>query len=449
MTKRLIAAMAGLVALVAIALAVPMASVVATNVRGSFVAGMEVDTLATATRMAAQPSIDWQATAEETALRTGARVVVVDAKRVLVADSDNSSLDRDFDRPEIDRALAGALTADVRPSTTLGTDLRYVAAPVVQGYDVVAAVRLSLPESSVTDQVRESAGWLVLFVVAVVFAAAVVAWLLARSMAAPLDDVAAVAIDLPDDLSLRADDTRGPREVKAVARALNSTAERLAGILGRTQRVAADASHHLRTPLTGIRLRLEAIADVSDDPQVRDDAEEAILEVDRLNRRIDQVLALARSDAGAGALQDDDVSATVQARVDAAASAFAEREVALESAIEPGVHAHVPVGLTARIIDELLGNALAYASSRVRVSVSSEAGAAVVSVADDGPGVPEGERESVFERFSRGSQAVPGGSGLGLALVRESVQALGGSARAVGSPLGGLTVEVRIPRVGK
>ena len=132
--------MTGLVALVALALAVPMAYVVASSVRTAFVTDLEVETLATATTMAALPSVDWQAVAEETAARTGARVVAVDDELNLVADSDNSSLDRSFDRPEISKALSGALTADVRPSTTVGEELRYVAAPVVQSYDVVAAV---------------------------------------------------------------------------------------------------------------------------------------------------------------------------------------------------------------------------------------------------------------------------------------------------------------------
>lgn len=445
MTKRLIAAMAGLVAVIALALAIPMASVVATSVRSTFISSLEVDALATATAMAAQPEIDWQTTAERMADLTGARVVVVDADHVLVADSDNTSLDRDFDRPEIDKALAGLLTADVRPSETLGEDLRYVAAPIVQGFDVVAAVRLSLPESIVTNQVRATAGWLVLFVISVAVAAAFVAWILARSMAGPLNRVAQVASDLPDDLALRANEFEGPREVRSVARALNSTAERLGGILQRTQRVAADASHHLRTPLTGIRLRLEAIDDISTDDDVRHEAEAALREVDRLHHRIDQVLALARSDAGERALVDEDASAVTLDRVDAAQAAFDERGLELTAHVEREVRVRVPVGLVARIVDELLGNAINYATARVEVGVEREDGLARITVADDGPGVPVAERNAVFERFRRGAQAVPGGSGLGLALVRESVEAVGGSAVADESAAGGALLIVTLP----
>ena len=437
--------MAVLVAVVAAALAVPMAVVVANDQRAAFVSGLEVDTLSTASSLSAEPFIDWQDTAEEAAARTGARVVVVGLDRSLIADSDNSSLDRLFDRPEINDALAGSLRSDVRTSATLGEDLRYVAAPVVQNYDVVAAVRLSLRESIVDEEVRETQRWLVVFVLTVVVAAALVAWLLARSIASPLRSVARVAEELPDDLELRADEGHGPAEVRAVAKALNSTARRLSGILQRTQRVAADASHHLRTPLTGVRLRLEAIEDITDDEQVRSEAQAATSEVDRLNRRIEQVLALARSDAGIEPFASQDASVILADRLAAASGMFAERGVELTDVLDPHVSVAAPTGVLARVIDELLGNALQYAKARVHVELRRSGRSAELSVADDGPGVPAEERELVFDRFSRGKGSAPGGSGLGLALVRESVTGLGGSASASESRWGGLDVVVRIP----
>lgn len=445
MTRRLVLAMTVLVAVVAAALAVPMAVVVANDQRAAFVANLEVDTLSAAATLSAEPFIDWQATAEETAARTGARVVVVDSGANLMADSDNSSLDRSFDRPEINDALAGSLTSDVRESTTLGQQLRYVAAPVVQDFGVVGAVRLSLPESIVDDEVQETARWLIVFVISVVVAAALVAWGLARSIASPLQSLARVADELPDDLDLRADEGHGPAEVRAVARSLNSTARRLSGILHRTQRVAADASHHLRTPLTGVRLRLEAIEDTSSEDPVRREARAATAEVDRLARRIEQVLALARSDAGSSPAELQDASRILANRVDVATAMFDERGVELSAQLAEGVLVAAPPGVVSRLIDELLGNALSYAAGRVHVDLRREGRSAVLSVADDGPGVPPAEREAIFDRFTRGATSVPGGSGLGLALVRESVAGIGGSTEATEAQWGGLKVTVRIP----
>ena len=445
MTRRLVLVMTAVAALVAIALAVPMVLLVANDQRAAFVADLEVETLSAASVLSSEPVAQWAGTVESVASSTGARVVVVDDSLLLIADSDNSGLDRSFDRPEIQSALDGSLTSDIRYSATLATDLRYVAAPVVKGQRVVAAVRLSLPEDQVVAAVRRTQGWLAVFVVAVVVAAAGIAWLLARSIAAPLEDVADVARVLPEDLALRAQDDRGPREVREVASALNSTASRLGDMMDRAERVAADASHHLRTPLTGVRLRLEAIEETSTDPAIVAEAAAATAEVDRLTRRIDQVLALAKSDAAALAPEDIDVTAVVADRVAASELLATDRGLAIGADIEADVRVRAVMGSVARAADEIIGNALSYARSRIDVSVHREQAFGVLRVEDDGPGIPSAERSRVLQRFIRGSSAAPGGSGLGLALVAESAAATGGAVAVGESALGGCSIEVRWP----
>ena len=445
MTRRLVLAMTTLAGLVAIALAIPLASIAATNVRSAFIAQLEIDTLGTASVLASQPISEWAETVRIASERTGARVVVVDTDRVLIEDSAQTPLDRAFDRPEVDQALAGSLNSDVRPSATIGTELRYVAAPVVQAMDVVAAVRFSLLEDEVDAQVTRTQLWLVAFVIAVVVAAGLLAWLIARSIAGPLNRLSDVAAALPDDLALRASEADGPPEVRAVARVLNSTAERLAGILQRTERVAADASHHLRTPLTGVRLRLEAIEETTSQADVRKQAMAATAEVDRLTRRIEQVLALARSDARTGLVETTDATAVARDRVSQAELIADERGLTLDASIESGIVVSCGVGTFARVLDELLSNAYSYASSRIRVELRSGRDAVRLTVEDDGPGIAEVEREAVFDRFVRGAGSAPGGSGLGLALVREAARGAGGDAVASRSTFGGLRVDVSWP----
>ena len=445
MTRRLVLAMTTLAGLVAIALAIPLASIAATNVRSAFIAQLEIDTLGTASVLASQPISEWAETVRIASERTGARVVVVDTDRVLIEDSAQTPLDRAFDRPEVDQALAGSLNSDVRPSATIGTELRYVAAPVVQAMDVVAAVRFSLLEDEVDAQVTRTQLWLVAFVIAVVVAAGLLAWLIARSIAGPLNRLSDVAAALPDDLALRASEADGPPEVRAVARVLNSTAERLAGILQRTERVAADASHHLRTPLTGVRLRLEAIEETTSQADVRKQAMAATAEVDRLTRRIEQVLALARSDARTGLVESTDATAVARDRVSQAELIADDRGLTLDASIGAGIVVSCGVGTFARVLDELLSNAYSYATSRIRVELRGGPDAVRLTVEDDGPGIAEVEREAVFDRFVRGSGSVPGGSGLGLALVREAARGVGGDAVASRSTLGGLRVDVSWP----
>lgn len=445
MTRRLVIAMTLLVAAVALALAIPIALIVDSDQRASFVSQLEVDTLTTASLMGSQPVSDWPATALAVSQRTGSRVVVVDDQGVLVADSDQTALDRSFDRPEISAALGGTLSSDVRYSNTLGVDLRYVAAPIVQDQAVVAAVRLSLPESAVNDLVWRTRLSLGLFVLAVVVAAALIAWVVAYSIAAPLREVAQVADGLSDDLELRAEEDRGPREVRSVARALNRTAQRLSAILHRQERVAADASHHLRTPLTGVRLRLEAIEDISQEEAVRSESSSAIREVDRLSRRIEQILALARSDTGQPAARVD-VEAVVRNRAEALRPTVEARGLRLDVSLGAGpLWALAGPGVMDRVVDELVGNASTYARSRIGVDVVRRGDVIELSVEDDGPGVSEEDRNRIFERFARGQGAEPGGSGLGLALVRESAQAAGGEAVAETSLSGGLRVTTSWP----
>lgn len=449
MTRRLVLAMTGLVALVALGLAVPMALIVDNDQRAALVSDLEVEAMTTASILASQPEGQWQATTEAIGQRTGARVVVVDTAGQLVADSDRTALDRSFDRPEITAALGGQLSSDVRYSSTLGVDLRYVAAPVVKDESIAAAARLSLPESEVDSVIQRTRLSLAAFVIAVVVAAALIAWIIAYSIAGPLQRVAEVAEVLPDDLEARADETKGPPEVRVVARTLNRTAERLSRLLRRQQQVAADASHHLRTPLTGVRLRLEAIEDTSADATIRRDAAAAISEVDRLNRRIDQILALARSDAGQGA-EPVDATAVVVDRVGNAEAAASARGIALVIKVDDSTaDALAPRGTIDRVVDELLGNALAYARSRITVDVCRDGASVRIDVEDDGPGIPEAERPGIFDRFTRGSSAVPGGSGLGLALVRESALAVGGDAWVESGSHGGLRMCTRWPAVSR
>ena len=445
MTRRLVIVMTLLAAGVALALAVPMAIVISNDRHASFMSQLQNDTLATSVALAAQPAAKWPTTVASVSAATGARVVVVNSKFTLVADSQKSAVDRMFDRPEIATAMKGTLTSGARTSSTLATDLHYVAAPVIKGEKVVAAVRLSLVDAEVAAVVRQAQIALLFFVIAVMVFAALIAWLIARSIAAPLSRVAQIAERLPDDLSLRAEEDAGPAEVQAVASALNVTAERLTGILERTHAVAADASHHLKTPLTGVRLRLEAIEDISTDEAVRVEAQKATDEVDRLTHRIDQVLALARSDAGDTLRGRCNASEVVAERIDQASMTADECDLELHQRLDDEVIAAVTAPPLARVIDELLGNAFEYAKSQVRVTLTVDDGYASLIVEDDGMGIPIIEQEVVFNRFVRGATAVAGGSGLGLALVRETARACGGDAVAFTSPLGGLAVRTTWP----
>lgn len=448
MTKRLVLALTSVAAVVALAVSIPMVLLVMRFEQASVIDELRVETLSTAAQLAAKDMRDWPTIVAAAPSRADERVIVVDAQRRLIADSDATNLDRSFDRPEIVQALQGLLASDVRTSVTLGHDLRFVAAPIVQERRIVAAVRYSLPEDTVVSGVQRTALALAGFTLAVMFVAALIALLIARSIAHPMRRLATTARHLSHDLASRADTSSGPREVRDIAEAMNGTAERLQLLVARTERVAADASHHLRTPLTGIRLRLEAIEDLAEADDVRAEAASAIAEVDRLNHRIDQVLALARADAGSTHLVRLDMTEVVEDRIEQFAPIAEERGLRVLTDLTPDCLVQAEGGAVPRMVDELLGNALQYARSTIVVSIHRSATSAELVVADDGPGVPPEEHEAIFGRFTRGRTAVPGGTGLGLALVRETAVANGGRAWVDQAAAGGLAVHVVLPLEG-
>jgi signal transduction histidine kinase len=133
-------------------------------------------------------------------------------------------------------------------------------------------------------------------------------------------------------------------------------------------------------------------------------------------------------------------------RVEAFLPAAAEAGIEVSLSAPDAAQVACPPGVAARILDELLGNALGYATGRIDVAIGAMDRRVELSVGDDGPGLPEAEREQVFTRFVRGSGARPGGSGLGLALVKESAVAAGGSVRARSAAAGGLEILVILPK---
>jgi two-component system sensor histidine kinase TctE len=138
-------------------------------------------------------------------------------------------------------------------------------------------------------------------------------------------------------------------------------------------------------------------------------------------------------------------STKVAGRIEEASLIATENEIALTGDITPDLWITSSEGTVAKITDELLGNAMSYARTGIHVTLRREGRDVVLTVGDDGPGLAVEEREAVFQRFTRGSAAVPGGSGLGLALVQESARAAGGDATAGQSQLGGLEVRVTFP----
>jgi signal transduction histidine kinase len=453
-TRRLVATYLILAAVVLAALEVPLGIVNARGQRHDLQQRVERDAVAVAAlvedalQAGSRPGDPTLVrTVRRYADRTGARVVVVGEDGTALADSDDQrELGRDFStRPEIARALDGAVATGTRHSETLGGDLLYVAVPVASGGTVQGAVRISVPTSRLDALVRRY--WLILGAVALIVLGVVALaglWL-ARWVSRPLTDLRdATRRTGAGDLSVRAGTTEGPAEVRELASSFNDMVRRLEQLVGTQEKFVADASHQLRSPLTALRLRIENLQ--YEAPAAADEFESALAEVDRLSRLVDGLLVLARAERTAHRRVVHDIGAVVRERADAWRDAAAERGVAIDVDVAPFAAAALAPGALEQILDNLIANALEFAPPESAVSLVARRDAAVtvIEVADRGPGMSPQERAQAFDRFWRGQESRPG-SGLGLAIVKSLVEAEDGSVALQDRSGEGLRAVIRLP----
>lgn len=352
----------------------------------------------------------------------------------------------------IGTALNGGIAAERLP----GIDAVVAAAPVVTGARVSGAAVTILPSDEADARVRTLLLLLAALSTGLLTVAVLAGRSLARTIVRPIATLDRVAGRLAaGDLDARAPTESGPPELRRLAATLNRSADRLQDALAQQRRFVADASHQLRTPLTGLRLRLEAEEMASGDHDGRLTA--AIAEVDRLAGLVGDLLLLARTEAQPGGTDAPaavavDLAAVVEDRVATWALLGQERDVAVRGDVPVGTDAPPPVtarpGALEQVLDNLLANAMRVAPSGSEVVVAVRDGEDTVhlTVTDRGPGLSEEQRARAFHRFWRAPDAAAGGSGLGLPIVRELVRASGGEVALHPREGGGLVAEVRLRR---
>ncbi len=288
-------------------------------------------------------------------------------------------------------------------------------------------------------------------------AAGLLARWLARVALRPLADLRGTAAYVRDtgDLGARVSRDGAPEEVAALAGDLDAMLTRLerAGgereaALHAARRFAADAGHELRAPLTSLRANLSLAADGRAVDGDRTSAVHAAAEdSDRMGRLVDGLQALARGEAGLAASHAVDLGELADQAVAAARTRHPHLEIELRVP-EAGPCVDGDRDGLRRILDNLLENAAGHGRPEGRVVVQADAadgGAAVLTVDDDGPGIPAGERDRVLERFTRGSTPRAAGTGLGLAIVAAEAARHGGSIALEDAALGGLRVRIDLP----
>lgn len=273
-------------------------------------------------------------------------------------------------------------------------------------------------------------------------------WLVGRTLR-PVELIRSQVAGISDVLvDQRVSEPATNDEIARLARTMNAMLDRVEGASRREQRFVADASHELRIPLTRIRSELEV--DLAH-PGTADPfaTHRSILEeVDALQRLVEDLLHLARSDNHTNVLEKAPVD------IDDLALAEAERlrtdtNVHIDTAQVSAAQAMGDHDQLARAVRNLCDNAARHARSRITLSTSERNGMVQLSVTDDGQGIPEHERSTVFERFARLDQArenASGGTGLGLAITLDIVERHGGTITLEAADGGGARFVVSLPR---
>jgi signal transduction histidine kinase len=324
---------------------------------------------------------------------------------------------------------------------TSGAEQWHVYTIVLPGGVVQAAQRTSARKALAGEAASPllSTALLLVLLTAVLLAAAL------RRGLRPLD-VAAADVARRSEASLEPIDEAGvPREIHPLIRAINGLMRRLSRAFSAQRRFVADAAHELRSPVTALKLQLQLLERARDEA-ARTQAVMALKAgVERAQRLIEQLLDLSRLEPDAPLRRGPVDLAEIARSTVAHRSAEADsRNIDLGAEAPEGPVVAGDRAELAMLLDNLVGNALRHAATRIDVQAGRLDGQPALLVIDDGPGIPEAERELVFDRFHRGADSAGMvGSGLGLAIVRAVAERHGAIVSLHTAP-GGRGLEARV-----
>lgn len=444
MTRRIVLAVLGLIAVLLGTVALPLGLLTAAQDRRDF----SDQTRSAASTLANVAEERLNDRASGTALHHLVTALGRDGDLIAVVNRAGTTIDGTARGPAVTaRQVSNAQTA-TQPAQYQLDDYLLVVMPIRRdnGAGNVGVVALARPNSAV-DQ-RITLLWVLIAVVSAagLLAAALVAIGLARWVRRPLAGLEAAAQLLGDGrLSTRSPAETGPREVRRLAANFNQMAARLEALVHGHQATMADVSHQLRTPLAALRLRLELLAQDSDDV-VAGELAGAQEEIGRLSRLVNGLLAVARAENMTAAPVTVAVDTVIRNRVAAWRPAAEEQGITLTTHELEHVQARIADGQLEQILDNLLANALDAldAGGIIVIAALSAGDRARITLADNGPGMTAEQKRLAFRRFATGTAS---GTGLGLAIVDRLVVSSGGAAALSDTAGGGLTVTIELPAV--
>ncbi|MGW2722818.1 ATP-binding protein [Streptomyces sp. NPDC001492] len=277
------------------------------------------------------------------------------------------------------------------------------------------------PRSTVSREVGRTLLIIGLVALLAVVAAVLLAIRQANKLASPLTDLAETAERLGSGDPRPRHKRYGVPELDRVADVLDSSAERIGRMLTAERRLAADASHQLRTPLTALSMRLEEITLTDDPDTVKEEANVALTQVERLTDVVERLLTNAR-DPRTGSAVPFDLDEVIQQQLAEWRPAYRQAGRAIVSSGKRHLQAVGTPGAVAQVLAALIENSLMHGGGTVALRTRVTGNQAVVEVTDEGPGVPADLGARIFERTISGRNS----TGIGLAVARDLAEADGG-----------------------
>ncbi|SED14498.1 Signal transduction histidine kinase [Streptomyces sp. 2231.1] len=282
-------------------------------------------------------------------------------------------------------------------------------------------VTVQEPRSSVTREVGRTLLIIGLVALLAVVAAVLLAVRQANRLASPLTDLAETAERLGSGDPRPRHKRYGVPELDRVADVLDSSAERIGRMLTAERRLAADASHQLRTPLTALSMRLEEITLTDDPDTVKEEANVALTQVERLTDVVERLLTNSR-DPRTGSAVTFDLDEVIQQQLAEWRPAYRSVGRAIVSSGKRHLQAVGTPGAVAQVLAALIENSLMHGGGTVALRTRVTGNQAVIEITDEGPGVPADLGARIFERTISGRNS----TGIGLAVARDLAEADGG-----------------------
>ncbi|MYS25127.1 Signal transduction histidine kinase [Streptomyces sp. DvalAA-14] len=308
------------------------------------------------------------------------------------------------------------------PVVRLGDRPHGAAISSTQSGDSGETVTVEEARSKVSQQIGRTLLVILAVALLAVLAAVGLAVRQARRLASPLTDLAETAERLGSGDPRPRHRRYGVPELDRIADVLDASAERIGRMLTAERRLAADASHQLRTPLTALSMRLEEIvATARDEEAVKEEATIALGQVERLTDVVQRLLTNSR-DPRSGSAVDFDLDEVIRQQAEEWRPAYQSEGRSLVLSGSRSLRAVGTPGAVAQVLATLIENSLMHGAGTVALHTRVTGNQAVVEVSDDGPGVPPDLGARVFERAVSGRNS----TGLGLAVARDLAEADGG-----------------------